>query len=102
MGRGGGENLAQRVANTRAREAGINPDASPYAAPTPPTIGSPAPPPGVKHAWYDGPYGRQPALLLKWRNIQGRYDGLICVAAPDGVEWALIEMWVDGAMLAPV
>lgn len=88
------ETLAERVANTRAREAG-----SPRAAQSEP---QPEPePPLVKHAWYDGPRGRQAALLLGWRNIQGRYDGRICVAAPDGDGWAIVEMWVDGAMLSP-
>ncbi len=79
------ETLAQRVANTRARAADQEP---------------PTTPPEVKHAWYDGPYGRQPALLLGWRNIQGRYDGRICVVAPEDGGWAIVEMWVDGAMLS--
>ena len=82
------ETLAERVAATRAREAGAGQPAEPQ-------------PPLVKHAWYDGPRGRQAALLLGWRNIQGRYDGRICVAAPDGDGWAIVEMWVDGAMLSP-
>ncbi len=97
MGRGRGETLAQRVANTRARSAGAPSAVTPDPAPPGPA----SPPPPLKHAWYDGPHGRQPALLLEWRNIEGHYDGRICVAAPDGDGWALVEMWVDGAMLAP-
>ena len=80
------ENLAERVAATRAREAGEKDEVHP---------------PLVKHAWYDGPYGRQPVLLLGWRNIQGRFDGRICLVAPDAGGWAIVEMWVDGAMLSP-
>ena len=85
------ETLAERVAATRAREAGEQ-LAARTAEPTPPT---------VKHAWYDGPYGRQPALLLGWRNLSGRFDGRICVAAPDEEGWVVTEMWVDAAMLSP-
>lgn len=80
------DNLAQRVATTRAREAGEKEEVRP---------------PLVKHAWYDGPYGRQAVLLLGWRNIHGRFDGRICVVAPDEGGWAIVEMWVDGAMLSP-
>ncbi|RYB92967.1 hypothetical protein EUA93_00525 [Nocardioides oleivorans] len=86
------ETLAQRVANTRARQAGQQS--------APAREVEPSPPP-VKHAWYDGPRGRQAVLLLAWRNIQGRYDGRICVAVPDEGGWAIVEMWVDGAMLSP-
>lgn len=98
------ETLAQRVANTRARQAGQEP------APTTDrttgrttgrTTEQEPPPPPLKHAWYDGPRGRQAVLLLGWRNIQGRYDGRICVAVPDDGGWAIVEMWVDGAMLSP-
>jgi hypothetical protein len=81
------ETLAERVAATRARQSG---EREPEVQP-----------PLLKHAWYDGPYGRQAALLLGWRNIQGRYDGRICVVAPDDGGWAIVEMWVDGAMLSP-
>ena len=97
--RGTGETLAERVAATRARQAGSPASPVPGSMPSapPPTLV----PPVVKHAWYDGPYGRQPALLLGWRNIQGRFDGRICVAVPDDGGWALVEMWVDGAMLSP-
>ena len=47
-------------------------------------------------------HGRRPPLLLGWRNIGGRFDGRICVAAPDEGGWAIVEMWVEGAMLSPV
>ena len=79
------ETLAQRVATTRAR--GQEADA--------------VRPPVLKHAWYDGPYGSQAVLLLAWRNIEGRFDGRICVVAPDEGGWAIVEMWVDSAMLSP-
>lgn len=89
------ETLAERVATTRARQAG---EREPPEREQPPELT----PPLLKHCWYDGPHGRQAALLLQWRNIQGRYDGRICLAAPDDGGWAIVEMWVDGAMLSPV
>jgi len=87
------ENLAERVAATRARQAGQEPQSVRPAETQPPLL---------KHAWYDGPYGRQAVLLLGWRSIEGRFDGRICVVAPDADGWAIVEMWVDGAMLSPV
>lgn len=104
---GGPETLLQRMENTRATEAarqsqhgtqgfhGKRPaDWSDALAPTPTS-------PPIKHCWYDGPHGRQAALLLGWRQVGGHYDGRIAVAAlePDG--WAIVEMWVDQGMLSP-
>jgi hypothetical protein len=108
MSSGGGETLAERVANTRAQQAT---DAAEAAAPSHSTAsfhtsaaGPPrrtAPPP-VKHCWYRGPYGRQAALLVRWRQVGGGYDGLILVPAPDeGHGWAVVEMWVESDMLEP-
>ncbi|WP_210441529.1 hypothetical protein [Nocardioides xinjiangensis] len=104
---GGHETLAQRVANTRARQghgtsdlhgqrpAGWFPGADSVPEPV-----ETAPP--VRHCWYDGPHGRQPALLLGWRNTGGHYDGRIAVAAQEpGVGWGIVEMWVSAAMLSP-
>jgi hypothetical protein len=88
------ESLAQRVANTKARQDG----------PETPTVVVPEPesPPPVRHCWFDGPHGRQAALLLEWRNLGGRYDGRIAVVLPSAEGWATVELWVDGAMLSRV
>lgn len=52
-------------------------------------------PPIVRHCWYDGPNGRQAALLLECRNIGGHYDGRIAVAAEEpGLGWGIVEMCV--------
>ncbi|MFC7723609.1 hypothetical protein ACFQW6_00730 [Nocardioides sp. GCM10028917] len=114
----GRETLAERVANTRARQMssatsghstadlhGKRPNApAPWAAPPPGPASPGPPPPSIKHCWYDGPYGRQPALLLRWRRIAGdHYDGLIIVAAPDetGTSWVVMEMWAEASLLSP-
>ena len=107
----GGETLLQRVQNTRDNEAARAAAAHGTAgfhgtrpAPWADALRDPAPavePPPIKHCWYDGPHGTQPALLLGWRNTGGHYDGRIAVAAlePDG--WAIVEMWVAQGMLRP-
>ncbi|WP_133241242.1 hypothetical protein [Nocardioides gansuensis] len=80
-----GEPLAQRVANTRARQ-------DPPAAPE------------VRHCWYVGPCGRQAALLLSWRRTtpDAPWEGYIAVVAPDEAGgWSLVTMWVSAAMLEP-
>jgi hypothetical protein len=122
MSAGRGESLAQRVANTRARQAQdaataapqpvlsgfqtttdrVMPSHStaPFHSPRPKAATAPQPP-QVTHCWYLGPYGRQAALLVRWRQVGGGYDGLIVVAVPDGDGWALVEMWVESNMLEP-
>ncbi|QSR29122.1 hypothetical protein CFI00_01125 [Nocardioides sp. S5] len=109
----GDESLAQRVANTRARQAGDAATRSITAHSTagfhppqpaqPPQPLAPVPPqaPTVKHCWYLGPYGRQAALLVRWRHVGDGYDGQILVPAPDEGGWAIVEMWVESNMLAP-
>ena len=57
--------------------------------------------PEVRHCWYDGPNGRQAALLLGWRQVEGRYSGRIAVACLEPEGWIIVEMWVDQGMLSP-
>lgn len=97
----GRETLAQRVANTQAGHgtAGAH-GKRPADWADVLRDGAPVPPP-VRHCWYDGPYGRQAALLLEWRRIEGGYDGRVVVAVPDAAGWAVVEMWVESGMLSP-
>jgi hypothetical protein len=88
-----GESIAERIATTRARADAAGATAS--VEPAPPA------PPVVKHCWYDGPHGRQPALLLGWRKVGEGYDGRIAAAVPEGTGWAVVEMWVESEMLTP-
>lgn len=87
MSTGRGESLAARVAATEQRRRPA------------PAEAADAPPP-TRHCWYDGPHGRQAALLLEWRRVGGGWSGRIAVAAPDPGGWALVEMWVDAGLLA--
>lgn len=99
--------LVDRLAQTRANEAARGHGTQGFHG-TPPADWAdslrerPATPPAIKHCWYDGPYGRQAALLLEWRGGDGLFHGRIAVAThePDG--WAITEMWVEQGLLAPV
>lgn len=84
-GAGERETLAQRVANTRARET----------APAEPGPSSTDGPPPLRHCWYDGPHGRQAALLIEWRKRADTWHARIDVALPhpDG-GWCMTELWV--------
>ena len=75
MSSGRGENLAQRVAHTKASGSSAPPQQEPAAVPA------------IKHCWYDGPHGRQAALLLEWRRLGDGFDGRIAVAVPDASGW---------------
>lgn len=123
------ETLAERVANTRSRQAGREaPSDAPIAAHStagfnsrhtasppkswaappalPPSPTSPAP--LIRHCFYLSPdHGRLPALFLKWRQTSHRgmpphFDGFICtIALDESGTWCLTELWVDSAMLEP-
>lgn len=123
------ETLAERVATTRARQAGLghgttgfhgtppsassawtstssqgSPASPARPAGTPPDMSPPrTPAQPVRPCWYDGPWGRSPALLLQWRRGSSGYLGLIVVAAPDetGEGWTVIRLWVNAAHLTP-
>lgn len=88
MSRRRGESLAARVAATQQRRDQV---------PEPRAAADPPPP--VRHCWYDGPHGRQAALLLEWRRVGDGWSGRVAVAVPDDAGWALVEMWVDAGML---
>lgn len=84
----------------RPRSAG--PWTAPPAPDRPPDQPSPVGRPVAQHVWYFGGLeGRQPALLVGWRSIEGRWDGLICTLVPDDQGHAVVQMWVDSQLLAP-
>lgn len=121
------ETLAERIANTRDRQAergaeqppearsaghgtagfhGRRPTSPPasWAAPSPAQAGPTSSPPPIRHCWYlSAEHGRLPALLLKWRALgEGRFDGFICTVTLDEQDgWMLTEMWVEASLLSP-
>lgn len=103
-----GESLAQRVAHTRARQEHGTQDLhgdrpAPWADVLAESSAAPSPtPPPVRHCFYDGPYGRQAALLLEWRKVGDGYDGRVVVAAPDTGGWSVVELWVEQGLLSPI
>ena len=88
MTAGRGEPLAQRSANTRARQ---HPEPTRQGA-----LKEMAP---IRHCWYGGQDGQRAALLLTWRRTGTGASGRIAVAAPDPTGWALVEMWGDARLL---
>lgn len=108
MTAGGGETLLQRVVTTRARETARrgHSTADFHGGPTAKWVDALRPPtpsgPPIKHCWYEGPHGRQAALLLEWRGIEGYYRGRIVVASLEQEGWAVVEMWVEQGLLSPV
>jgi hypothetical protein len=61
----------------------------------------------ARHCWViaaaDGG-ARRPGLLLEWRQTSGgqRWQGRVVYAAQlRAGEWAMVEEWVDAALLAP-
>lgn len=87
MSSGQRETLAQRVSTTSR------------IGPGEPAGEAPRTVPQIKHCWYDGPHGRQAALLLEWRRVGDGYDGRIAVAVPESTGWVLVEMWVGSGLL---
>lgn len=82
---------------------GRRPKASgPWTAVAPTHDHAPGQPPVAQHVWYfGGLHGRQPALLVGWRSIEGRWEGLVCTLVPEGEGHAVVQMWVDAQLLAP-
>lgn len=107
MTSGEGETLLQRVQNTRTNDAARRGHSTADFHGRPPADWAdslrnpPVPDPPIKHCWYDGPYGRQAALLLEWRGVDGYFRGRIAVASPEPDGWAIVEMWVEQGMLSP-
>lgn len=110
--------LADRIAQTKANELaretgpthgtagfhGTRPAPWADALRDPPAAAAPSEPEHpANHCWYDGPHGRQAALLLEWSE-GGRVErrGRVAVAClePDG-HWSMVEMWVEQGMLSP-
>jgi hypothetical protein len=95
------ETLAQRVANTHARQGAPATPAADAGSIHSDGSGADSPPP-VKHCWYGGPHGRQAALLLEWRNRAGTSHARIAVALPHPDHgWGLAELWVEAGLLSP-
>ncbi len=79
--------LAERVAE------------SPTVSPSGPR---PAPPgtPALRHCWVDGPCGRQPGLLLTWRQGPGGWQGRVVHPVEETAGWVVVEEWLPATLLS--
>lgn len=95
MNRGGRdrETLAERVAQSRAREA---------TQAERPSTSSSSPAEQVKHVWVDVASGRHAGLLLEWRRWEGGWRGRVLHPVKDVNGWAVVEEWLDASLLQPV
>ncbi len=57
-------------------------------------------PTGACHCWVSEAGARRPGLLLEWRKLDGRWQGLVAYLRVDERgEYALLQSWLDGEQL---
>jgi hypothetical protein len=68
----------------------------------------PAPPPAsavraapVKPCWVTDRHGRNPGLLLEWRQVAAGWQGRVVRPVLDGSGWIVVEEWLPADLLAP-
>ena len=70
--------------------------------PTPQHVPAPAPvEPVVRHCWVVTEHGRQPGLLLEWRQTAAGWQGRVVRPVLQAAGWALAEDWISAEMLRP-
>jgi hypothetical protein len=67
------------------------------AAPSP--VRTPTAP--VKPCWVTDRHGRNPGLLLEWRQVAAGWQGRVVRPVLDGSEWVVVEEWLPAQLLAP-
>lgn len=65
---------------------------------TPPPA-SPEPP--VKPCWVHDHHGRNPGLLLEWRQVAAGWQGRVVRPVYDGSGWIVVEEWLSADLLTP-
>lgn len=58
--------------------------------------------PTVKHCWVNGRHGRQPGLLLEWRQLNGAWQGRVVHPVDEGHGWVVVEEWLPAGLLDPI
>jgi hypothetical protein len=66
--------------------------------PTPPAQSSASP---VKPCWVTDRYGRNPGLLLEWRQVAAGWQGRVVRPVRDASGWIVVEEWLPAELLAP-
>jgi hypothetical protein len=56
---------------------------------------------GVRHCWVTDNHGRQPALLLEWRQVAAGWQGRVVRPVLAGDAWVVVEEWLPAKLLEP-
>jgi hypothetical protein len=55
---------------------------------------------GSRHCWVTDEGAQHPGLLLEWRQLDGRWQGLVAFVRVDGAGFALVQAWLDAHQLS--
>jgi hypothetical protein len=86
------QSLAERI------HGDVPPPTHPAAQPGPP---APAPAAPVKPCWVTDHHGRNPGLLLEWRQVAAGWQGRVVRPVLDGSGWIVVEEWLSADLLGP-
>jgi hypothetical protein len=67
----------------------------------PPPSPPPAPAAPVKHCWVTDGHGRNPGLLLEWRQVAAGWQGRVVRPVLDDSGWIVVEEWLSADLLGP-
>jgi hypothetical protein len=57
--------------------------------------------PRVKPCWVTDEHGRNPGLLLGWRQVAAGWQGRVVRPVYDGSGWVVVEEWLPASSLGP-
>jgi hypothetical protein len=55
---------------------------------------------GSRHCWVTDQGAQHPGLLLEWRQLEGRWEGLVAFVRMDDTGFALVQAWLDSQQLS--
>ena len=61
----------------------------------------PAPAAPVKPCWVTDHHGRNPGLLLEWRQVAAGWQGRVVRPVLDDSGWIVVEEWLPADQLGP-
>ncbi len=78
----------------------IHCDPPPSQAPVP-RRSEPGPAAPVKPCWVVDQHGRNPGLLLEWRQVAAGWQGRVVRPVLDTSGWVVVEEWLSADLLGP-
>jgi hypothetical protein len=55
---------------------------------------------GSRHCWVSDEGDQHPGLLLEWRQLDGRWQGLVAFVRADEAGFALVQAWLGSEQLS--